>query len=77
MSNTTEIKVSYSVGLKVNLGDYESADFHLSEAHTLDVSGLDAEAVTALADEVRAEIAVRLGNEIVERGMSAKKDREF
>lgn len=77
MSETTEIKVTYSVGIKVNLGNYESADFHLSEGHTLDVTGMSDEDIAAEADRVRVEIAKRLGDEAVARAMAAKNDREF
>ncbi len=77
MAETTEINVSYSVGLKVNLGNYESADFHLSESHRIDVSDLEVADIAPFANVVRSEIATRLGEEVVARGMAAKNDRDF
>jgi len=76
MAKVTEINVSYSVGLKVNLGNYESADFHLSESHRLDVSNDTPGTETDLANAVREEIAQRLNDEVVARGLKAK-EREF
>lgn len=46
----TELRVSYSVGYKVNMGGYESADVHLSESAGFDVTELDADAIQALSD---------------------------
>jgi hypothetical protein len=41
----SEIKVSYSYGIKANLGQgtYESADVHLSKAETWQVEGMTAD----------------------------------
>jgi len=36
----TEARLSYSYGLKMNLGNYESADVHISRSETFDVSGM-------------------------------------
>jgi hypothetical protein len=38
MPKQTELKVSYSIGCKVNLGNFESADVHLSTSETWDVT---------------------------------------
>jgi len=78
MPETTEINVSYSVGMKVQIVKFElSADFHLSESHKIDVTGMTEEEIVVLADSTRAEIAKRLGDEIVARGVAAKKHQEF
>lgn len=77
MAETTEINVSYSVGLKVNLDNYESADFHLSESHRIDVSDMAQPDILHLAQVTRDTIAKRLGEEVVARGMAAKNDRDF
>ena len=75
---TQEINVSYSVGMKVQIVKFElSADFHLSESHRIDVTGMTADDITALADDTRAEIAKRLGDEIVARGAAAVENQEF
>jgi hypothetical protein len=47
----TEIRVSYSVGFKKNMGNYQSADVHVSESETYDVSGLDTDTARTLSDE--------------------------
>lgn len=80
MPELLEVNVSYSVGLKVNLGNYESADFHLSESHRIDVSDMTVnspEEIDAFVNEVRNEIATRLGEEIVARGVAAREERDF
>lgn len=78
MPETKEINVSYSVGMKVQIIKFElSADFHLSESHKIDVTGMSEEEIIALADSTRAEIATRLGDEVVARGVAAKKHQEF
>ena len=68
MPEVTEINVSYSVGMKAQIVKYElSADFHVSESHRIDVTGMSPEDIVALADSTRAEIAVRLGDDITDR----------
>ena len=74
MSKVTEINVSYSVGMKTQIVKYElSADFHLSESHRIDVTGMSQEDIVALADSTRAEIAVRLGDDLMDRVDKANK----
>jgi hypothetical protein len=53
MPKMTEARVSYSTGVKANIGNYESADAHLSESETWDVSDIDPE-------DVEAFVAARL-----------------
>lgn len=35
-----ELKLSYSLGVKANLGNFESADAHVSRGETWDVTGM-------------------------------------
>ena len=73
MAETTEINVSYSVGMKVQIVKYElSADFHLSESHRIDVTDLSQPEILTLAEVTRAEIAARLGSDLVDRVQKAK-----
>ena len=46
MPKQIDINLSYSFGAKKNLGNYESADFHLSRSERWDVSDLDDEEVS-------------------------------
>ncbi len=46
-----EVLVDYSAGVKANLGDYESADIHVSESERWDVTGLGDEEVEHLRNE--------------------------
>jgi hypothetical protein len=39
----TELRVTYSVGVKANIGNYESADAHLSRGETWQVEDLSLE----------------------------------
>lgn len=47
----TEVSVSYSSAVKCNIGNYESADYHLSKRETFNVEGLDPVAVAKFCDE--------------------------
>lgn len=51
MAVKTEVRVSYSVGVKANLGNYESADVHLSESESYSVEGMSEEEIETLKDE--------------------------
>jgi hypothetical protein len=62
----TEIKVSYSVGYKKNMGNYQSADIHLSESETYDVSTLDADASEKLSEARYEALRVRLDTRLLE-----------
>ena len=46
----SEITVSYSVGVKANLGNYESGDCHLSRTEKWDVRGMDEQAASEFAN---------------------------
>lgn len=68
------LRVSYSVGMKVNLGNYESCDLHLSEAHEYDTTGMSDKEIEDFRDETRSSIAQRLSDEIVQKAILAKED---
>ena len=57
----TELKVSYSVGVKANLGNYENADAHVSRGETWDVTGMTEEEVTKFYNDRIAALHVELG----------------
>lgn len=61
MPKQTEVRVTYSTGVKCNIGNYESADAHLSEGETWDVSDLDTQAeVDAFVGDRLAVLKERL-----------------
>lgn len=66
----TAIRTSYSVGVKVNLGNFESADFRLSLDETWDVSDLTVDQTKALNKEryeyMRDELGKRIEKEAAE-----------
>lgn len=51
----TEVTVSYSIGVKCNLGKqtYESADAHFSQTERYNVEGMDEAAVSTFVEERR------------------------
>lgn len=56
-----ELKVSYSIGVKANLGNYESADAHVSRGETWDVTGMTEEDATKLFNDRQAAMHAELG----------------
>jgi len=46
----TEMSVSFSFGTKINLGNYESADVHVSRSERWNVEGLSEEEICAHYD---------------------------
>jgi len=44
----TEMSVSYSIGTKVNIGNYESVDVHFSRSEKYDTTGLSKAAIDEL-----------------------------
>lgn len=70
MANQTTRRVSYSVGTKMNIGNYESADFHISESIEFDVTGETDEEIDALAehhyDSLRERVDERLNTAVAE-----------
>lgn len=51
MPKQTELNVSYSVGIKANIGNYESADNHYSRSEKWDVSDIEVDEIDALYQE--------------------------
>lgn len=49
VTEQTEKKVSYSVGMKVNIGNYQTVDLHVSESDTFSTAGLSPQEVDDLA----------------------------
>jgi tRNA(Phe) wybutosine-synthesizing methylase Tyw3 len=66
LTEQTELKLSYSVGMKVNVGNYQSVDVHLSEARTFDVTGEDADAIDNLSITVYNELREKIDNRLTE-----------
>lgn len=64
----TEMTVSYSVGVKANLGNYESADTHLSRTERWDVSGLTEDGASTFYNE---------RYEALRRDLGRKAEREY
>lgn len=58
----TEISVSYSIGTKVNLGNYESADVHFSRSEKYDTTGMTKAAIDALWNLRYQELHDELGD---------------
>lgn len=58
-----EKRISYSVGAKINLGNYESGDVHVSESETWNVSEMDAD----LVDDYIAGCYAQLRQRVDER----------
>lgn len=56
-----ELKVSYSVGVKANLGNYESADAHVSRGEVWDVTGMSEEDATRFYNDRVAALHTELG----------------
>lgn len=69
----TELRVSYSVGFKANMGNYESADVHFSEAETYDVAALSPEEIAGLSDERNTALREKLDERV---GVALKELRE-
>lgn len=61
MPKQTELSVSYSVGVKANIGNYESTDVHLSKSEKWDVADLNDEAIgelyTARLEAINVELS--------------------
>jgi hypothetical protein len=58
----TEMSVSYSIGTKVNIGNYESVDVHFSRSEKYDTTGLTKAAVDALWNVRYQELHDELGD---------------
>ena len=65
MAKQTELKIGYSVNVKANLGNYESAGASIEESETWDVSDLKTQKVVdAFYDERLEALRKRLGKQI-------------
>ena len=63
MPKLTEVRLSYSVGMKANIGNYESADFHINEGETWDVSDLSTEEVATFVNDRHYKLREKLGED--------------
>lgn len=66
MPEQTELTVSYSIGTKVNLGNYESADVHLSETERWDVRGMSPLEIDQFATDRYLSLHSKLGERVIE-----------
>jgi hypothetical protein len=60
-----ELRISYSIGTKVNIGNFESVDFHLSESESYDVTGMTVSEVEAFWNEREEALHERLGDTLL------------
>lgn len=58
-----ELRISYSAGMKVNIGNYQSVDVHFSESRSVDTT--DVEAVDSLSDSLKAHLKDRVDTDLV------------
>lgn len=62
-----EKRLSYSAGMKVNVGNYQSVDVHVSESETVDVSaGISDEDAELLVAERYAALKERVDDRLKE-----------
>lgn len=62
----TELVVNYSIGVKANLGNYESGDVHLSKTEKWNVEGLTQAQISALYEDRHLVLHDELGAKIEE-----------
>lgn len=68
----TERSVSYSIGMKLNIGNYQSLDFHISESERFDPSGLTDTEIDDEATKVYKELKERVDAKLIESITEAK-----
>lgn len=56
MPKQTEVKISYSLGAKLNMGNYEMVDIHVSESETWSVEDLPPEENVETLSRLRYEV---------------------
>ncbi len=66
MPKQLELTVSYSLGVKANLGNYESGDAHISKTEKWDVSDLKDDEIVAFESARYVELHKLLGPRIEE-----------
>jgi hypothetical protein len=70
MAHQTEVRVSYSVGAKINVGNYQNIDIHVSETETWNVESETQEAIDTLSqtryNDLKQRLDDRLSESIVE-----------
>lgn len=70
IAKQTEARLSYSVGAKVNIGNYESVDVHLSESEAYDVTELSQEEISLLTENrylaLKDKLDKRLHESVIE-----------
>ena len=73
----TEVRVSYSMGVKCNIGDYESADYHVSEAETWVIpEGTDDHLVQEFVDSRRAALEEKIDARVFAKYGETSKNAE-
>ncbi|MEM3008390.1 MAG: hypothetical protein QXU32_02360 [Nitrososphaerales archaeon] len=70
MPQITELSVNVSLGVKANIGNYESADAHISRSERWDVTGLSLEEVNTFYwerfDEIKQQLTERIESQYQE-----------
>jgi hypothetical protein len=61
----TELSVSYSIGTKVNIGNYESVDVHMSRSEKFDTTDMTAPEIDKLWHERYQELHNELGDLVI------------
>lgn len=62
-----ELRVSYSAGMKVNIGNYQSVDVHFSESRSIETgAGASQTEIDAASDVLKANIKERVDSDLVD-----------
>lgn len=75
MPNLIDVRYSYSVGAKVNIGNYESVDVFFSETHGFDPVGLTPEETTDFIEESRNQLIERLDSKLSDIVTTLREDK--
>ena len=68
----TEVSVTHSFGMKVQVVKYEEwADLFASETRRFDVTGMSPEAVDLMVEETRQQMRDRINPQVVEASIEA------
>lgn len=60
MPKLEKLEISYQLGIKANLGNFESGDIHVARSETWDVEGMSQEDIDALYEARRRELKTEL-----------------